>query len=497
METRVFLAISMAMMALLTGTACLLAIRVDLPLSTHPEFNEMFYATLACSLFFLGVTTLFSHCGGSNASPRLPQRVYILPVTTKLLVTAYLGYRVALIAIFAAIWLAVAWLLRLDLDDAFATVLMTVLFFPVVQALVWLMERRHWYWLAAGAFALTIGARFITPWLDAAGPWVVVGTVVALALLLPIPLARLGLSIDRHRVGRRGLNPFEGILPQFGSRREVFKSPAQAQRWFEFRTKGVALIVCFLILEIGFTLFALAQGATMSELIRTSWGLLIMAALVAGAIMPVYEHRLRREGAAAFVWIHPVSTRAIVRSRLFALAQSMALCVGLLFIMTLVLSGGLNDKSLYSINYSLSVYFSPLAIAGIYVAYLLAISLFAWSILNAFYGCFAFVLLFSVVSETVNPLTPAATATVFTLMLGLFALPVLWATWCSAKLGLVGTREFGVMAMLTGAGLAAMMIFYSLNSEQPWLALATAPVILFAIEPFCVMPLLHHRARHR
>lgn len=278
--------------------------------------------------FFMNAT-LFVEATG-NLTSGYPKRMYALPVPTRTLVFWPLLIGAVVTAL---IWLAIAGLVFL-LSGFQVPLLLPAL--GLVAMMSWL-QVLAWAplspaWLRLVAVALVVGAAGGIVWslviFGAVGhEWI--GAILAVAIVAAYPLGLAGVASDRRGDAWRAWP--EWLRLPFGTARgprRPFRSPAQAQFWYEWRCHGLVFPMAtglnsLLILGIG----SLRNVRAVQSLLLIV--LFIMPVLLATSVGTVMGRLtpfwVKHPKVIDFLAIRPVSTRSLVAAKLRMTALSVLL----------------------------------------------------------------------------------------------------------------------------------------------------------------------------
>jgi len=305
------------------------------------------------TLSFIGIA-LVSWGDLNDLRLSFPSRLFTLPVRTGVLAACEFFSR--LLAISVMIYAMTGVLYLLLAHDPIVADMKTLLFVDrplifisltaCIQAIVWCPGP-----LRFGVVGLVIA------WL-----WRVIATnaiseirPIALlpAIVVAFGLALVGVALDRREAcagfGKRLL----ARLWQRGGRRTPFASAAQAQLWFEWKSRGKYLpflAAAFLVLFVAPYFVALALRGQLNEMnVRTGLAELvlflaviacpILAAVVLGMLLPTIDYRDRVSGIATFLMTRPVSTRTLASARLKMGALGIGATYALMFLIAFTIGG--------------------------------------------------------------------------------------------------------------------------------------------------------------
>ena len=288
-------------------------------------------------LVFIGYL-LLGHCERNDIHPGLPERLFRLPIRTRLLVAMWLGYGFVAAMAYALLFVCLQVVLyeaptRLSLADlSTATLVGTLGVLAGVsawQALFWTagIAPRRW------SLGLAVGLLVALPLaLIRFGFWdtkSVAGVYLRLVGLIVVSWAVCFFVVARNRHGGiLGFAPRDLTGSRAAGRRKRFRFPLQAQAWFEFRRRGWLPFLCFA-----------AMGGTASVLHGALTGhfgeglhvevmpfLLFLCTFVpgvamwsAGMLSFALKWRDRGSGMGAFTHTRPVTTRILSLAQLRAL----------------------------------------------------------------------------------------------------------------------------------------------------------------------------------
>ncbi|SIO43473.1 hypothetical protein SAMN05444166_4696 [Singulisphaera sp. GP187] len=291
--------------------------------------------------------TLFVEATG-NLTSGYPKRMYALPVPTRVLVFWPLLIGAVVMAL---LWVAIAGMVFRQSGFRLPVLLPAL---GLVAIMSWL-QVLSWSplspaWLRLVAVTLVVGAAGGIVWslvmLGAVGHERV-AALLAVAVVVAYPLGLAGVASDRRGDAWRAW-PVWLRLP-FGTARgprRPFRSPAQAQLWYEWRCHGLVFPITttlnsLLILGLGTARNAWAVHSLlllvlfiMPVLLATSVG------TVMGRLTPFWVKHPR---VVEFLAIRPMSTRDLVAAKLRMTALSVLLS-WLLVVVIMVLCLGLVDQ---------------------------------------------------------------------------------------------------------------------------------------------------------
>jgi hypothetical protein len=246
----------------------------------------------------VGVHLLFFGIGVFGAIGP-PSRLYAFPIRTSSLVALTLLQ--GMVAVAAELIVSTALL-----NAAFGLgwplwgpALFAAAAFATVQAIFWLTEKSGWLVFAIGLAVAALGIWFKSRYGPAFSTpnryWFVVTPLDVLTLLLTVVVAYCVAvaGVARNRCGQppysvglvAWLDRISTATPKAGV---AFRSPAQAQLWFEWRRKGWAMsavVVMGLVAGLGIWLVAIRDGKALYEGFVAGGALFSLAAFLNGFVL--------------------------------------------------------------------------------------------------------------------------------------------------------------------------------------------------------------------
>ena len=304
---------------------------------------------------------------GLFTSQGSPSRLYALPITTPTLVTWHLLPAMVLMtlqSVASTAALNAAFHLNWPL---WGPALFAAVAFACVEAVLWLTEKSGWIFIGLTLVASTLGlwlkSRYGSTFSQPVHHWSEVTPAELLTLGVAAGLAWfLGVvAIARNRRGDRlpelgliaWLNRVLDPAPAYG---QPFRTPAQAQKWFEWRKKGWAMPAI--------VLFAMTMGAggwltfsrNPTELVEGfifGGGMLSAAALVVGLMTGNLSRDDANFDIGQFLATRPMTNTDLARTILKSAAQSVFLGWAIWAVATLVLYAALVPTGLITVPNSL------------------------------------------------------------------------------------------------------------------------------------------------
>ncbi len=286
--------------------------------------------------FFMNALLFVDHVG--NFTSGYPRRMFTLPVPSRTLVIWPMLYASAIVAF---LWVVTASLIYRPLGFHTPLVLPALGLAALMawfQAISWSPLRPVWLRLVAAIGVVGvlggIALGLLHDWIRLHGifPHAAVGAILMVLLAAAYPLALAGVASDRMgeawRVWPEG--PRVPLLRQASrSERRPFRSPAQAQLWYEWRNHGLLLPIA--VAGILVLLIATSAVAAQADGARTLDNLLIlvltMPIWLAGSVGIVVARFtpfwIKDQGAAIpFLAIRPISSNRLVAAKWKAAALS-------------------------------------------------------------------------------------------------------------------------------------------------------------------------------
>jgi hypothetical protein len=271
-----------------------------------------------------------------------PARLYALPIRTSslvalLLLQGMLAVAAELVlstmllnAAFGLGWPLLGWpLLGPALFGAVAA--------STILAMLWFTEKSAWIFVAIGLAGSVLGLWLKSHYGPMFSPpshyWAVVTPVDALTLILATLLAYwIGVAgVSRNRCGEPPLSVgliawFERVFaatPQDGL---AFRTPADAQFWFEWRTKGPALpamVIMGLVMGFGIWLIGIRESKALYEGLVSGGALLVLGGFLGGFVFGNLGRPDSHLQIGHFLATRPISTTEIARSVLKCAAKGL------------------------------------------------------------------------------------------------------------------------------------------------------------------------------
>lgn len=264
--------------------------------------------------FFMNALLFTDETG--NLASGYPRRMFALPVATRTLVTWPMLYGTVVVAV---LWAAVAVLVYRPAGLG-TPVLLPAL--GLAATMAWL-QALSWAplspaWLRIVAAVAVVGSLGGTAW-----GLVLLGTVahaglaafLAVTLAAAYPLALAGVASDRRgNAWRLWPEHLKFALGAPAARRRAFRSPAEAQLWYEWRCHGLGLplfvaMLAVLSLVLAFTV---ERGSSRNPLPSLLIAMLSMPVIMAGSVGPAIARMapvwLRQRGVVVFVAIRPMTS---------------------------------------------------------------------------------------------------------------------------------------------------------------------------------------------
>ena len=310
------------------------------------------------SVIYVLILLPVSHCQRQTLQPGLPQRTLVLPEKTVPIGLTILLYRtvvVAAVSVLAGFLYALPdfWEIHsgasppeVDWELVWWTSLVCVAGYSYIQGILWLVGNRHarigvtvllaspaallgFLWLLdqveLGDVEFThLAARYLVYTLAVAWTFVWLG------------IALVGVHLQRRGAELRLPFPARLLDRLAFSRKRRFRSPAHAQRWFEWRRIGMllpcaaAVILILLVVGTSITTRGQALNAVLSDLPIYLSVVSYPAAGVAGLWAASKNHSERASGLATFTFVRPMRTSGLVLARFKAAATSIVLILAIL-----------------------------------------------------------------------------------------------------------------------------------------------------------------------
>jgi len=266
-----------------------------------------------------------------------PSRLYALPISTSSLVALQLLQ--GMLAVAAELVLSTM-LLNATFGlgwPLWGPALFAAVAAATILALLWLTEKSAWVLVAIGLVGSVLGLWLKSHYGPTFSPpsryWAVVTPVDVLTLILATLLAYwIGVAgVSRNRCGEPPLSVgliawFERVFagtPQAG---RAFHTPAEAQLWFEWRKKGLALpamVVMGLVMGHGIWLLVSRESKALYEGLVGSGALLVLGGLLGGFIFGNVGRRDSDLQFGHFLATRPIPTPEMARSILKCAAKGL------------------------------------------------------------------------------------------------------------------------------------------------------------------------------
>jgi polyhydroxybutyrate depolymerase len=327
------------------------------------------------AMFFYFLAVFSFGLGGDLAARRsiYPTRLFTLPVTTAALAAWPMLYGALAMS---SLWLTTALLARwpwgIDLPFVWPALLASV-FLAWTQVLAWmpygvagLRVLAAVLWLASLDAAVILAVHFEIP-----EPWLV--AVLALQLPLAYPCARSAVA----RARRGDVPDWLGAFSRLGERwhlrahrRHLFRSPARAQAWFEWRRHGRSLPVWVgILLPFELALLFTAGPDSPRLVFWTVLGVLLtppfIAAFAAATVRRSDPSASGAYGMTPFTATRPVTSAALIAAKL-RMAMWSTLAAWLLVLVAIPLGLALSGTwpaSIERARHGVEVFGAPRALA--------------------------------------------------------------------------------------------------------------------------------------
>jgi hypothetical protein len=266
-----------------------------------------------------------------------PARLYALPIRTSSLVALQLLQ--GMLAVAAELVLS-----TMLLNAAFGLgwplwgpALFGAVAAATILALLWFTEKSAWIFVAIGLVGSVLGLWLKSQYGPMFSPpshyWAVVTPVDALTLILATLLAYwIGVAgVSRNRCGEPPLSVgliawFERVFaatPQAGL---AFRTPADAQFWFEWRTKGFALpamVIMGLVMGFGFWLIGSREAKDLYEGLVGGGTFLVLGGFLGGFAFGNVGRPDSHLQIGHFLATRPIPTTEVARSVLKCAAKGL------------------------------------------------------------------------------------------------------------------------------------------------------------------------------
>jgi hypothetical protein len=336
--------------AIVGDFALLFALSRALP----PDWLEIdtvkFFALQTLIWFFLGIVALFSSVTSQSRTGRqgYPARMFLYPISTFRLVAYPMLFGMTTMVLG---WLAVAFIILrpLGYDPPIALVAI-----GGAAAIAWFQAQSWWPFRSGIMRIVVVSTSVIVLTTAALWPlivwgagnligWILLSTYIAMGFAL----ALRGVSLDRRGVrdGDREASAIrewfvrfiEGLSHQGGD----FRSAARAQLWYEWRTKGITLVVLVISLTtlslICLGVFRVFAGEDPLQM-RIFFSITITGPLyfcwAIGGQFGVDDPARKTMIISPFIAARPMTTGQMASVKLLASATSLLIAYGLILLMT-------------------------------------------------------------------------------------------------------------------------------------------------------------------
>jgi hypothetical protein len=265
-----------------------------------------------------------------------PARLYALPIRTSTLVILQLLQATLLVAAEVLVSTAV---LNAVFDlrwPLWGPALFGAVAVVVIQAMMWLADRS--IWLAAviafpgGALGLWFKAHYGPIFSRPTHYWDVV-TPLDVATLALIAAAAYGLAVVGVARNRRGEPPLSigvidwlsRVLEASRGRGAAFRTPAEAQLWFEWRQKGwamPAIVIMGLLMGLGIWLAGLRDAKSLYAGFVAGGALFVLTTFLGGIVLGIVDTRNPDLRIGPFLATRPMTTTDMARATLKCAGKS-------------------------------------------------------------------------------------------------------------------------------------------------------------------------------
>ncbi|MDZ4684356.1 MAG: hypothetical protein SH850_04650 [Planctomycetaceae bacterium] len=344
--------------------------------TADPSFIVMQVVLVQLNMFAFGSAVM--------TSQGLLSRLYAYPVRTSTIVFWHLAPAMALMALETLASIA-ALNAAFDLDwPLWGPAMFAAVALAAVEAAMWLTEKSGWLPMAVGTVGAGLGlwfnARHGGMFRQPAHQWEVVTAVdvVTLVLFAGVAYATAVFAVSRNRRGDPlpvlGIKAWwERVFDQALEFRAPFRTPAEAQLWFEWRKKGWAMPACvafgLVAGGVGWLLFSRNAEDLFGGLVAGG-GVLSLAGFVCGLILGNSGPNDANFAMGHFLGTRPLTNSQFARIILWTAAKSVAwawlLWVTPLVVLylTLVPTGIVNLPPLRDEEWRMAWWYVPATVLG-------------------------------------------------------------------------------------------------------------------------------------
>ena len=480
--------------------------------------------------YILGVFMLL-YCQSDASDLRLNMPAYLLrlPVRTTGLVALHMGYNLLFIAVLAIISSV---LFHALFSGTYAEapfwvplyIAVTVL--ACLQALAWCIGGTGMA-VALTAFVLYILVNWLTFQFRDSMPDVLPYLNLVTLSVVGFAFVAACVGVALHRRGALDFGELLGrILPALRGRRasdqRPFASADQAMRWFDWRRQGRMLPFIAIPLSILTSTVAVARigvsnvGEYPLRTLMAAYGetvvlyfyiSLVFSAMFLGALFFFQNFRLQTGPQRAFLFIRPVTTKALASARVAGALRSV-----LVSMVPLAIAGAVAIvlAAWSTVAGGLSGFVDQhMGIGGTVIALLSLIGIFAmvWCVqwFGAMVALFALWLVSTIFVEVLDVFYPVNRVSYALWLTGAIAIAgCAYLFYKAHQLGLLDRKSvrIGLIAWpLLAAGFLTRLIWGHLIDGQPYDFTYLSQTVFVAaalpIAPFATVPLIMHWARHR